>query len=232
MKSMPVNEVTLKEVSVLASINSKYVVKYMDSFIEDNQLYLIMEHCENGDIHNYLLNQVRIPLIESKIWKIAIEILIGLADLHKDGIIHRDIKSRNVFLTRKYDVRIGDFGICACTSSNSMLDHKNLGTILCISPEICKGEFYSTKTDIWSLGCILYEMCTFKSPFEAHTLQTIRFKILNHNPNPIPNIYTKELATLIDMCLTKDADNRPTAVELLANPCNLHIIIRYKKNCE
>jgi len=111
MKCMKMDTPTIREVSILASISSPYIVKYKDSFIEDGKLCLIMEYCEKGDIGSYITSQMNVPLTESKIWKIALEILSGLAVLHKKGIIHRDIKSRNIFLTRGYHTKIGDFGV-------------------------------------------------------------------------------------------------------------------------
>lgn len=102
---------TINEVSILASISSPYIVRYMDSFIENGSLYLVMEYCEKGDISSFLTSQMGVPLNENKIWRIALEILSGLATLHKGGIIHRDIKARNIFLTRGYHIKIGDFGV-------------------------------------------------------------------------------------------------------------------------
>ena len=111
MKTMFMDTPTIKEVSILASINSQYIVRYKDSFIENGYLYLITEYCEKGDISTFLSSQMGIPLNENKIWKITIEILCGLATLHKYGIIHRDIKTKNIFLSRGYHIKIGDFGV-------------------------------------------------------------------------------------------------------------------------
>ena len=111
MKKINLELARIREVSILASIDSPFIVRYMDSFLEDNYLYLIMEHCEKGDLSSYMESQRKVPLAEAKIWKIAIQILNGIVYLHQRSIIHRDIKSKNIFLTREYNVKIGDFGV-------------------------------------------------------------------------------------------------------------------------
>ena len=216
---MNANASTLKEVSLLASINSPHVVKYMDSFIESGELYLIMEYCERRDLATFLANQMNIPLNEEKIWRIGLEILAGLAVLHKKGIVHRDIKSKNIFLTRDSHAKIGDFGISAYLNGKTIQDKKEIGTLLYTSPEICKGEFYSVKTDIWSFGCLLYELCTYRTPFHGTSEETIINKILTSKQAPIPKIYSPDLSFLVTACLNKKADQRPDAMELLSLIC-------------
>lgn len=111
MKILEVGLCTLEEVSIHASIDCPYICTYKDSFIEGEKLYVIMEYCEKGDLASYLERQVGVMLNESRIWKIALQILCGLHYLHKKGIIHRDIKPRNIFLTRNWVPKIGDFGV-------------------------------------------------------------------------------------------------------------------------
>lgn len=220
MKRMAANATTLNEVSLLASVQSPYVVRYRDSFIEGGNLHLIMEYCEKGDLSTFLSSQKCIFLNEEKIWRIALEILSGLAALHVKGIIHRDIKSKNIFLTRDYHAKIGDFGLCACRpTAKAIQDHKELGTLLYASPEICKGEFYSAKTDIWSFGCVLYELCTLRTPFDANSEETIIHKILNYRVAPILKSYSSNLSFIVNACLNKDPNQRPTIMELLSFPC-------------
>eukprot|EP00826_Nyctotherus_ovalis_P014204 TRINITY_DN13934_c0_g2_i16.p1 TRINITY_DN13934_c0_g2~~TRINITY_DN13934_c0_g2_i16.p1 ORF type:complete len:473 (+),score=112.42 TRINITY_DN13934_c0_g2_i16:143-1561(+) len=231
MKQMNANADTINEVSVLASVNSQYVVKYMDSFIEDGELYLIMEYCERRDIATFLASQMNIPLSEERIWRIALEILAGLAELHKKGIIHRDVKSKNVFLTRDCHAKIGDFGISTQLTGKAIQDRKELGTLLYTSPEICKGDFYSAKADIWSFGCLLYELCTFRTPFHGTSEEMIVAKILGSKQAPIPACYSADLAFVVGACLCKEAEQRPDAMELLSLICidRLCRVVVYKK---
>jgi len=215
MKCMPASQNTLKEVSILASLFSLYIVKYMDSFIENGQLYLIMEYCEKGDLLTYINNQMGVPLSESKIWRIALEALAGIALLHTNGIIHRDLKAKNLFLTRNYHIKIGDFGVSQIPNADNIKEIKELGTLLYNSPEILKGEFYSFKADIWSFGCILYELCCLRHPFQASIESSVITKILTQKPASISKEYSKDLQYIIDLCLHKDSNQRPTANDLL-----------------
>ena len=178
-----------------------------------------MEYCEKGDLSLYLSNQMNIPITEGKIWEIGLEILSGLATMHKKGIIHRDIKPKNIFITRKYQIKIGDFGICAQHKGKTINEIKQLGTLQYTSPEIYRGDFYSEKTDIWSFGCVIYELCTFTSPFPGYSAEIIKTKVLKQKVPPIPLVYSKDLQLLLDLCLNKDPAKRPTAEELLQIPC-------------
>jgi serine/threonine protein kinase len=102
-----------KEASLLAGINHPSIVKYYDSFWADGQLIIVMEWCEKGDLESFLMirNKVATSLPEPKIWKIIIEILLGLEFLNSHHIIHRDIKPKNIFLARGQEAKIGDFGV-------------------------------------------------------------------------------------------------------------------------
>jgi NIMA (never in mitosis gene a)-related kinase len=181
-----------------------------------------MEYCERSDLSNFIGSQMGVPLNEMKVWKIAIEILSGLAALHEHGVIHRDVKAKNIFMTKKFNVKIGDLGICAQIRSKVFNDCREIGTLLYASPEICKGEFYSTKTDIWSFGCVLYELCTYRHPFTGSSEISIISKILKDSVVRISEIYSKELWFVIERCLRKDPNERLSAIELLSLPCNPH----------
>ena len=181
------NEVKI-EAELLSKINSKYVVKYYESFTYNNKLNIIMEYCENGDLSEYLekLKKNRKKLDENEIYKIFIKILIGLADIHKVKIIHRDLKSLNVFLTKNNDIRIGDFGI-AKLLDKALYAKTFIGTYYYLSPEICKDIPYNYRSDVWALGCILYELCTYEYPFNGKTGPSIILNIINGTPKEIGN---------------------------------------------
>jgi NIMA (never in mitosis gene a)-related kinase len=126
-----------------------------------------MEYCENGDIGKYLKKQMNRPLQENKIWKFFIEMSLGLHYLHSNKILHRDIKTINMFLGKDDKVKIGDLGVAKMLNQTANFAHTVVGTPYYLSPELCEEKPYNHKSDIWSLGCVLYELCTFKHPFEA-----------------------------------------------------------------
>ena len=119
-------------------------------------------------------------LKEDVIWKLFIKICIGLGYLHKKKVLHRDLKSLNIFLTKGLDVKIGDLGV-AKSLTQSGFAKTFIGTPYYLSPEICEEKPYNEKSDVWALGCILYEMCTYNHPFEAKTQAGLILKITKIN---------------------------------------------------
>lgn len=209
------NEVKL-ESKILKSIQSKYVVKYYESFEEDNKLNIVMEFCECGDLNEFIEMQKKSKhlLKEDIIWKFFIKITLGLADIHKLKILHRDLKSLNIFLKQENDVRVGDLGV-AKVLNNTFFAKTFIGTPYYLSPEICEDKPYNDKSDVWALGCILYELCTYKHPFTARSQGGLILKILNSYPDPIYHGYSEELKNLINIIFDKDFEKRPSCLDIL-----------------
>ena len=205
-----------QEIKILSSIKSDFVVKYYNSFEEKNIINIIMEYCDGGDLNDFLKEKKNEgkKLDEDLIWKIFIKITIGLGDIHKKNILHRDLKTLNIFLTKSLEIKIGDLGVAKVLSKGS-LAKTVIGTPYYLSPEICEEKPYNDKSDVWALGCILYELCTFKHPFEARSQGALILKILNRKPDPIDSRYSVDLSNLIDLLLDKKSENRPTCEEIL-----------------
>ena len=160
------------EAEILSSLDNKYVVKFYQSFKMNQNIYIIMEYCDNGDLCTFL-NKIKKTrkdenhfLDEDFVWKLFIQMSIGLFYIHSKKIIHRDIKTLNIFLTKNLDAKIGDLGVAKVLEDTN---HANtfIGTPYYVSPEMCKNKPYNEKSDIWALGCILYELLTFNHPFTA-----------------------------------------------------------------
>ena len=204
------------EAKVLSKIKSKYVVKYYDSFEEDGKLNIIMEYCDNGDLNDFLerhkLTKHLLP--ENLVWKIFIKITLGMADIHKLKILHRDLKSLNIFLKKDDDIRVGDLGV-AKILNHTFFAKTFIGTPYYLSPEICEDKPYNDKSDVWALGCILYELCTYQHPFTAKSQGGLILKILNDNPKPIHSYYSKDLSNLINLIFDKDFKKRPSCLDIL-----------------
>ena len=203
------NEVK-QESEILKKIKSKYVVKYYDSFEEEDKLNIVMEYCECGDLSEFIDSQekTKVLLKEDEIWKFFIKITLGLADIHKLKILHRDLKSLNIFLKQGKDVRVGDLGV-AKVLNQTFFAKTFIGTPYYLSPEICEDKPYNDKSDVWALGCILYELCTYHHPFTAKSQGGLILKILNENPKPINDYYSKDLKHLIKVIFNKDYQKRP-----------------------
>ena len=202
------------EAKLLSQIKSDFVVKYYESFEENNFLNIVMEYCELGDLEHLLKQRNNIPLNDNFIWKLFIQIVIGLADLHNMKILHRDLKTSNIFLTKNYDVKIGDLGVAKKLSNNDFTKTV-IGTPYYLSPEICKEKPYNEKSDIWALGCILYELCTFKHPFDSTNQAALINKILKENPKQIPYTFDYYFNEIIKKLLQKNMNKRPSCKLIL-----------------
>ena len=130
--------------------------------------------------------------------------------------MHRDIKSPNILLTSNGLVKLSDFGVAKCLSFTIEKAKTFTGTPYYLSPEIVQNIPYSFKSDIWSLGVLLYEMCCLKLPFIAKSIPLLTLKIINGQYEPIPDIYSIELKSLVNMLLTVDNQKRPTINEILS----------------
>lgn len=210
-----INEVE-NEAKILSQLNSDFVVRYYDSFEEKNFLNIVMEFCNGGDLGGFIEAQKKTGTLlnEEVIWKLFIKTCIGLAYLHKRKILHRDLKALNIFLTKDLEVKIGDLGVAkVLTASNFAKTF--IGTPYYLSPEICEERPYNEKSDVWALGCILYELCTFKHPFNANSQGALILKIMKGKYDPVSNLYSNDIKKLVDTMLEKNDKIRPSIFELM-----------------
>jgi NIMA (never in mitosis gene a)-related kinase len=142
--------------------------------------------------------------------------------VHSRKILHRDLKSQNVFLTRVNTVKLGDFGISKVLESTMAQANTVQGTPYYMSPEVCQNRPYTYQSDIWALGCILYELCTLKYPFFSDNLLSLAVKIVQEKPEPIPSRYSPELSQLINLLLSKDESIRPRVIDIIHKPFVKH----------
>ena len=234
IKQIPFENLTSKQIyevkqeaKILSSINSIYVVKYYDSFEENNCLNIVMEFCDGGDLSLFLQKnkKTKILLNEDLVWTLFLKITIGLAAIHNLKILHRDLKALNIFLTKELDVKIGDLGV-AKILTHTKYAKTFIGTPYYLSPEICQDMPYNDKSDVWALGCILYELCTYRHPFEAKSQGALVLKILRNQPAPIHKYYSKDLQELVYQLLEKEVELRPSCYDILMSP---KILVKLKK---
>ena len=205
------------ENNILKSINHENIVKYIDSFKDKDSYSIIMEYCDNSDLLNYIENiKKEKKVIEPKIIYIIInDICLGLNEIHDKNLIHRDLKPDNIFIGKDYKIKIGDFGISK--KLDGTIHAKTIaGTKNYMAPEIIKGEKYTNKIDIWSLGCIIYELCTLNICFECDYELGLINKILKGEHGKINlKIYDIEYQNLIDLLLNTNYEKRPDIKEVL-----------------
>eukprot|EP01112_Ceratiomyxa_fruticulosa_P021524 TRINITY_DN75_c0_g1_i2.p1 TRINITY_DN75_c0_g1~~TRINITY_DN75_c0_g1_i2.p1 ORF type:complete len:448 (+),score=93.70 TRINITY_DN75_c0_g1_i2:188-1345(+) len=218
-------QLLVQEVNILQKLRHQHIVKYYDRIIdrESGVLYIIMEYCSCGDLAGLIkkCKAERTFVEEEVIWKVLLQILLALQDCHKrkDGIIlHRDIKPGNIFLDQNRNVKLGDFGLARVLSNDSLFAHTYVGTPYYMSPEQTTGLAYNEKCDIWSLGCVIYELAALVPPFQAQKAVELSAKIKLGRFSRIPPQYSEELYQTICQMLNVNRIKRPSVDELLAIP--------------
>ena len=225
----------VSEVNILRDLHHPNIVKYYDRIIDkkSTKIYIIMEYCPRGDLSQLIKRCKRSHeyISEDVIWKIFTQVLSALyaCHMHKEGkILHRDIKPSNVFLDNENNVKLGDFGLSRMLSNESNFAYSNVGTPYYMSPEQIDENRYNEKSDIWSLGCCLYELTSLRPPFEATNHLSLALKIKAGKVQRIPVKYSDELNRVIMWMMTVNQDSRPS-VENLASLPQISIRIKERK---
>ncbi|KAM6938096.1 serine/threonine-protein kinase Nek1 isoform 2-T2 [Lycodopsis pacificus] len=207
-----------KEVAVLANMSHPNIVQYKESFEEGGCLYIVMDYCEGGDLFKKINSQKGVLFSEEQIMDWFVQICLALKHVHDRKILHRDIKSQNIFLTKNGTVQLGDFGIARVLNSTVELARTCIGTPYYLSPEICENKPYNNKSDIWALGCVLYEMCTLKHAFEAGNMKNLVLKIIRGSYPPVSLHYSQELRSLLALLFKRSPRERPSVSSVLDKP--------------
>ncbi|XP_077782635.1 serine/threonine-protein kinase Nek5-like isoform X1 [Podarcis muralis] len=212
-------ESSQKEVAVLSKMKHPNIVAFYTAFQEKNKLYIIMEYCDGGDLMKRIILQRGVLFDEDKILSWFVQISLGLKHIHDRKILHRDVKAQNIFLSNNGVIaKLGDFGIARMLSNTMEFARTCVGTPYYLSPEICENKPYNNKTDIWSLGCVLYELCTLKHPFEGKSLPQLVLKICRGYFTPVSMKYSYELRTLVSQLFKTSPRDRPSINSILKKP--------------
>jgi len=208
----------VNEVKVLASLKHPYIVRYHESFINCGTLSIVMDYAEGGDLANRINKNSRLHQFfgEAQILRWLAQLALGLKYLHSAHIIHRDLKPQNLFLAKKDDLRIGDFGISKMLGSKrkAVVD-QTIGTPYYLSPEICQERLYSAASDMWSLGCIVFELTALHVPFEAQNISALIKRITSGVVPEVAQAYSADLRHVVSSLLCQDHKRRPSAVDLV-----------------
>lgn len=218
-------ENALDEIRILASVKHPNVISYKEAFFDKNDqcLCLIMEYANSGDLSQNIKSYVkkRTKISEKNIWSIFVQITQGLKALHDLGVFHRDIKSANIFLKKDGSAKLGDMNVSKVSKDGFL--KTQTGTPYYASPEVWKEKKYTNKSDIWSLGCVLYESITLKTPFDGNNMNELFENVITGQINPIPKLYSRDLVSLLKLLIKINPSERPSCDEIL----NLEIVKRH-----
>ena len=226
-------ENSVNEVRILASIKNPYVIGYKEAFWDDknNTLNIVMEYADDGDLQTKIRKMRHEGgfFKESLIWEYAIQMIKGLKSLHDKKIMHRDLKSANIFLFKKNNIcKLGDMNVSKVIKDKVLLTQT--GTPYYASPEVWRDESYSYKSDLWSIGCVIYELCEQHPPFMGKNLDELFEEVCKGKPKRINRIYSEELWKMILMLLQTDVEKRADCDSFLNSKIVKDKIYEIRKN--
>ena len=213
-------ENSLNEVRILASVKSTFVIAYKEAFIDetDKSLCIVMEYADKGDLYQKITQFKKIGCLidEVDIWRIFIQMTKGLKALHDLKILHRDLKSANIFLFSDGSAKIGDLNVSKVAYRG--LGYTQTGTPYYASPEVWRDEPYDIKSDIWSLGCVTFEMLALHPPFRAENMEKLYNKVIQCQYGKISDRYSDDIREIIKLLLKVKTKERPTCAQILKHP--------------
>ncbi|KAF9971332.1 G2-specific serine/threonine protein kinase [Actinomortierella ambigua] len=228
-------EQLVSEVNILKDLKHPNIVDFIERVIdrEKSIIYIIMEYCEYGDLATVIRNhkEQNVPIEEEYVWSILTQLVLALHECHcgtvtdpetklqkPRPVLHRDLKPDNVFLMSKYSVKLGDFGLSrSLTNPRHAFAQTFVGTPYYMSPELISEASYGPKSDIWSLGCIIYELCALEPPFLAKSQASLAAKIRQGVVPRLPPQYSPELSDVIRAMLRVESSKRPSTQDLMAH---------------
>ncbi|CAD7938654.1 unnamed protein product [Amoebophrya sp. A120] len=210
----------VKEAAVLKRMTGHpNIVAFREVFLtRKGRLCIVMDYCDGGDVHQKIKQQNGVLLPEQQITDWFCQVCFALRHVHSRKVLHRDLKTQNIFLHANQHVKLGDFGISRVLDATKDYAKTMVGTPYYLSPEIIEDQPYNFQSDVWSLGVVLYEMTTLKHPFDAESLHFLAVKILNGKYPPPDARYCPELGRLIQAMLSKEPANRPSLLETIRSP--------------
>ncbi|XP_006002476.1 serine/threonine-protein kinase Nek2 [Latimeria chalumnae] len=220
-------QMLVSEVNLLRELKHPNIVRYYDRIIDrtNTTLYIVMEFCEGGDLASLISRCIkeRRYVEEDFVLQVFTQLTLALKECHRrsDGghtVLHRDLKPANIFLDAKQNVKLGDFGLARILQHDTSFAKTFVGTPYYMSPEQFNRMSYNEKSDIWSLGCLLYELCALSPPFTAFNQKELAEKIREGKFRRIPYRYSEDLNEILAKMLNLKDYLRPSVEEIMQSP--------------
>ncbi|KAH8287006.1 hypothetical protein KR054_000543 [Drosophila jambulina] len=219
-------EALVSEISVLRQLQHPNIVQYYHHLVnrEAKSVYIVMECCAGGDLAQIVqrARSQRRRFEERYIWRVLFQLCRALQVCHNKipngTILHRDIKPANIFLDAAGNAKLGDFGLARMLRRDQSFAASFVGTPHYMSPELVRGRKYDRKSDVWAVGCLVYEMCALRPPFRGRAFDQLSEKIAQGEFSRIPAVYSSDLQEIIAFMLAVDHEQRPGIEVIIRHP--------------
>uniref|UniRef100_A0A672ZPA9 Protein kinase domain-containing protein n=1 Tax=Sphaeramia orbicularis TaxID=375764 RepID=A0A672ZPA9_9TELE len=216
-KSQSKQESSRREAVLLSKMRHPNIVAFREAFEADDLLCIVMEYCSGGDLLHRIQQQKTAQFCVDDILKWFAQMCAGTKHIHDKRVLHRDLKAKNIFLTDNGTIKLGDFGSACILNSSKAFAQTYVGTPYYVAPEIWDNKPYNNKSDVWSLGCVLYELCTLRHPFQASSWKSLILKVCRGAYPPLPNHLPYELQYLVKQMFKTNPKDRPSLQTIMTS---------------